>query len=150
MDIQPCFICSKHRGDIKSAGGVIYENEHLSVSHMGIGGENQSVYLGYLIVEAKRHARGLGDLTDEEAGAVFVATNRMSRALREKLQAEHVYSYVRGDAVPHFHMHLIPRYAGTPEPFWHPMQLAEWPDAPRGNAHLIERICSQLRAAITN
>ncbi|AZN43974.1 HIT family protein [Paenibacillus albus] len=148
--MQPCFICSKQRGDMKSAGGVIYEDEHVSVSHMGISGESQSAYLGYLIIETKRHTRGLGDLTDEEASAVFVATNRMSRILRDSLQAEHVYSYVRGDAVPHFHMHLIPRYAGTPEPFWHPVQLAEWPDAPRGNTSQIVQVCSQLRAAMTN
>ncbi|REE68716.1 diadenosine tetraphosphate (Ap4A) HIT family hydrolase [Paenibacillus taihuensis] len=149
MDIHPCFICSKHSGEVPTIGGVIYENEHVSVSHVGIGGsECQNEYLGYLIIEAKRHARGLGDLTDEEASAIFIAANRMSRVLREALQAEHVYSYVRGDGVPHFHMHLIPRYDGTPEQFWHPVQLAQWPDAPRGNAEQIERICEQLRAAI--
>lgn len=150
MDIQPCFICKKHSGEVPTIGGVIFENELVSVSHIGIGGESEDVYLGYLMAEGKRHARGLGDLTDEEAGAIFIAVNRMSQTLRKVLQAEHVYSYVRGDGMPHFHMHLIPRYAGTPAPFWHPLQLAQWPEAPRGNAEQVQLICSQLRAAIRN
>jgi diadenosine tetraphosphate (Ap4A) HIT family hydrolase len=37
------------------------------------------------------------------------------RAQREALGAEHVYAFAIGDALLHFHLHLVPRYADTPE-----------------------------------
>jgi histidine triad (HIT) family protein len=43
---------------------------------------------------------------------------RASRALREAAGAEHVYAQVIGDRVPHLHVHLLPRYPGTPEDYW--------------------------------
>ena len=39
---------------------------------------------------------------------------RASRALRDVAKAEHVYAAVIGDGVRHLHVHLMPRYAGTP------------------------------------
>ena len=37
------------------------------------------------------------------------------RAQREALGAEHVYAFAIGDVLRHFHLHLVPRYADTPE-----------------------------------
>ena len=34
-------------------------------------------------------------------------------------------------SVPHLHVHLAPRYPGTPEDYWW-TRLLDWPDAPRG------------------
>jgi len=31
------------------------------------------------------------------------------------LGAEHVYAFAIGDVLRHFHLHLVPRYASTPE-----------------------------------
>jgi diadenosine tetraphosphate (Ap4A) HIT family hydrolase len=36
-------------------------------------------------------------------------------AQRTALGAEHAYAFSIGDAVRHFHLHLVPRYADTPE-----------------------------------
>ncbi|WP_308636303.1 HIT family protein [Paenibacillus silvisoli] len=140
-----CLICKKHSGLIQTLeGSVIYEDEHVYVGHLGARSGEQLAYLGYVMVELKRHAPGFGDLTAEEAAAVGIAANEVSRALKEALHAEHVYAFVQGDGVPHFHMHLIPRYPGTPTAYWNPMKLADWPDAPRGGEVDVLEVCSRL------
>jgi diadenosine tetraphosphate (Ap4A) HIT family hydrolase len=37
------------------------------------------------------------------------------RAQRAALGAEHVYAFALGDVLRHFHLHLVPRCADTPE-----------------------------------
>ncbi|GCE12477.1 HIT family protein [Tengunoibacter tsumagoiensis] len=141
-DAEACFICWKHRGDITLPGGVLYEDDLVSVGHMW-GGEGPA-YLGYLMVELKRHVPGLADQTDEEAQALGVLVARLSRALKASEGAEHIYLFVFGDHVPHLHMHLVPRYPGTPQAYWG-TRVDEWPDAPRGDASVVEVVCERLR-----
>ena len=104
-------------------------------------------YRGWLVVEPKRHAPGLGDLTDDEACAVGRLTNRLARLLKEAASAEHVYAFVFGDGVPHLHVHLAPRYQNTPLEFWG-AQLTQWPDAPRVDEQEMRALISELRAQL--
>lgn len=99
-------------------------------------------------MEPKRHAPGLGDLTDAEARAVGWWCARASRALREVAGAEHVYAAVIGDQVPHLHVHLMPRYPGTPGEYWW-NNLARWPDASRGSEPRIASLVRDLRAYLS-
>ena len=128
-DSVGCFVCDKHRLGPAAEGGVLYEDELVYAGHVHAMGR-PTAYRGYLIVEPKRHARGLGDLTDDEASAVGRLTNRLARLLKEDMGAEHVYAFVLGDGVPHLHVHVAPRYPGTPREYWGP-GLNDWPQAPR-------------------
>ncbi|MBO9600723.1 MAG: HIT family protein [Cohnella sp.] len=138
-----CFICQKHRGNAIVPGGAVYEDDLVYIGHRGFGDEPG--HLGYMMIDIKRHANGLGDLTDDEAAAVGIWTNRVSEALKIVADAEHVYAYVHGDAVPHFHMHIVPRYAEAPDAHRNPMTAAAWDGAPRGGPQQIEAICKQIR-----
>jgi diadenosine tetraphosphate (Ap4A) HIT family hydrolase len=100
--------------------------------------------MGYLLVEPRRHTPGLGDLTDAEARAIGWWCTRASRALREVAGAEHVYAAVIGDRVPHLHVHLLPRYPGTPRDYWWD-RIEEWPDARRGLEPEIAVLVNDLR-----
>ena len=69
-----CFVCRKHqeRGPLLP-GGPVGEDELAVVSHLASAAPGRSggpVYLGHLLVEPRRHAPGLADLTDAEARAV--------------------------------------------------------------------------------
>jgi histidine triad (HIT) family protein len=121
---------------------VLATEEHVVVTHLS----GDSVYLGYLFVESRRHVRELGDLSDDEAAAVGRAAARWSRALQEVAGAEHVYAAVIGHGVEHFHLHLLPRYPGTPREFWW-SRVDEWPDGPRGGEAEIVALLERLRAA---
>ena len=100
-------------------------------------------YLGYLMVEPKRHVSGLAELTAQEAQALGLLISRLSRALKESEGAEHVYAFVLGDRVPHLHVHLAPRYPGAPPEYWG-VHVDEWPEAPRGDAAAVEALSLRL------
>jgi histidine triad (HIT) family protein len=143
-----CFICRKHRGDEPAPGGPIYENELVWASHGYHPERNPEPYLGHVLVEAKRHALGFPDLTDEEAAAVGVAITRVARAIRDSEGAEHVYVAVVGHHTPHLHVHLIPRYPGTPQEYWDPFTVDEAPQAKHGDPEAVAAVANRIRAAL--
>src|SRR5215469_13780699 len=148
-----CLVCRKHReqGPLVP-GGLVGQDELVLVSHIAtpdtLEGKAAATYLGHLLVEPRRHAPGLADLTDAEARSIGWWCARISRALREGAGAEHVYAAVIGDAVPHLHVHLLPRFPGTPREYWW-TRVDEWPEARRGNAAEIAALVQELHAAIT-
>jgi len=145
-----CLLGRKHRerGPLMP-GGPVGEDELAVVSHAVppdvLGGEGTTAYLGHLFVEPRRHAPGLADLTDAEARGVGWWCTRASRALRDVSGAEHVYAAVFGDAVPHVHVHLLPRFPGTPREYWG-VRVNQWPQARRGTAAEIEALVREVRA----
>jgi histidine triad (HIT) family protein len=149
-----CFVCRKHqeRGPLLP-GGPVGEDDLAIVSHLAPGAPGSSVgpvYLGHLLVEPRRHAPGLDDLTGAEARTVGWWCTQASRALREVAGAEHVYAAVIGDRVPHLHIHLLPRYPGTPREYWW-QRVDEWPAARRGTEPeitvLVQNLHAYLRSA---
>ncbi|WP_077619437.1 HIT family protein [Bacillus sinesaloumensis] len=146
--MEDCFICKKHSGLIQTAGETIYEDEFVYVGHIDHNGKDG--YLGHIMIDLKRHAPSLADMTTEEAKAFGLIVAKVSRALKETENADHVYALVSGDAVPHLHMHLIPRYPDTPKEYWGPGAVYDWPDAPKGNNEQIMQVCKRLRATLEN
>lgn len=142
-----CFICRKHRGEVSIPGGAIYEDDLLYVGHAQVPEGQTTVYLGYLMVEPKRHVPGLADLMDLEAQALGLIVARLSRALKTSEKVEHVYAFVLGDLVPHLHIHVVPRYPGAPREYWG-VRVDEWPDAPRGGAQEMTALCVRLRETL--
>lgn len=142
-----CFVCRKHRDITLMPGGPVHEDELVVVSHVSprAPGQSAEVYLGHLLVEPRRHAAGLADLTDEEAERMGRWNTRSARALREVAGAEHVYAAVIGDRVSHLHLHLLPRYPGTPREYWW-TRVDEWPQAPRGGEEAAAELVRRLRS----
>ena len=109
----------------------IYEDELVYVGH--VHWDSEETYLGYVMIDIKRHVPGLAGLTDEEAKRFGLISSRVSKALKASEGAEHIYTFVSGNGVPHMHMHIIPRYANTPKEFWSPTEVAKWNGAPYGD-----------------
>lgn len=139
-----CLVCQKHQGLKVFWGGVIFENDLVYISHAQLWGEETDHYLGHLMLETKRHTPGLGDLTKAESEAIGYFSSLVAKALVETEGAEHVYSFVIGHHVPHFHMHVIARYPGAPREYWGTM-VDEWPDAPRGGEEEIGQVAARIR-----
>ncbi|AIF67316.1 hypothetical protein GZ22_12130 [Terribacillus saccharophilus] len=141
--MEDCFICDKHAGRLQVSGDCIIEDDYIYFSH--IDKKGKPTYLGHIMLDLKRHAPQIGDMSEEEAAAFGIAMKRAALALQETLQAEHVYTLVSGNAVPHVHMHIIPRYTGTPETYWGPMDVYDWPDAPFGGESEIKEVTAKLQ-----
>jgi histidine triad (HIT) family protein len=143
-----CFICNKHAGAIETSGVAIYEDDYVYVGHIDKNGMPN--YLGHVMIDLKRHAPTLGDMTEEEAKAFGVMMARVSKALMDSEGAEHVYSLVSGNSVPHLHMHLVARYPNTPEEYWGPMAVYDWENAPMGDNNDVIDLCNRLKDYLEN
>jgi ATP adenylyltransferase len=143
MAADECPICAKHRGAGPLVGPLIWSDEHVVVSHLGLRSAD-TVVLGYLFVESRRHVPSVDLLRDDEAAAVGRAAARAAAALRAEVDAERVFSAVIGQGVDHFHQHVFPRYRGTPAgvAWW---ASDEWDGAPRGGLAEVEALCARLR-----
>lgn len=141
---ESCFICDKHQGRIQTAGVPIYEDDYVYVGHIDSNGQQN--YLGHLMIDLKRHVPTLGDMKPEEACAFGLSMGKISKALKESANAEHVYAVVSGNAVPHVHMHIIPRYPNTPKQFWAPFAVYDAPNAKMGNESEVVEFCQKVKS----
>jgi len=142
--LPSCIICQKHRGEITLPGGAIFENELIFVSHASRFRDEKDHYLGHVFIETKRHVAELSQLTEPEAQMVGAYAQRISQALMDVLGVVHVYVFIIGDGVPHFHEHLIGRYPNAPREYWG-VKVDEWAEAPHGNDDEIAKVSGLLK-----
>ena len=108
---DPCLACEIVRGAVRPPGGDVVRTGRLLVHGFALA----SPIPGWLVLTSTRHARALYDLDQDEASEVGSLAARVMRAQRDALGAEHVYAIALGDQLRHFHLHLVPRFAETPE-----------------------------------
>ena len=76
---------------------------------------NQSVP-GYSVLVCTRHVREPYDLDRDERLAFFEDMMRAAQALESVFHAVKMNFEILGNAVPHLHCHIKPRYYGDPAP----------------------------------
>ena len=109
-------------------------------------GSGGTAYLGHLLVTPRRHCPDFAGLDRREAEAVGAAMAICSAVLK-KLGAGRVYVASIGHRVDHLHVHLLPRWPGTPDEVpWHAVD--EWDRARRGGASEIASVVASLREHI--
>ncbi len=106
-----CLACRIVRGDHRPPGGVLRLEGGLLLHALA----DPTPLAGWLVITSERHARAWYDLDPPGLAALGPAAARVMRAQREALGAEHVYAFAIGDQLRHFHLHLVPRYADTPQ-----------------------------------
>ncbi len=106
-----CVACRLLRGEVPVPGGVIWRDAGFAL-HAPL---DPSPIPGWLVLTSERHARAWYDLDSAELPALGPIAARVMAAQRAELGAEHVYAFAIGDVLHHFHLHLVPRFADTPE-----------------------------------
>jgi len=128
---------------------VLYLDALVYAGHVHTMGA-KAAYRGHLLVEPRRHVEGYGFLTEDEAGEIGRLVDRLSALLRERLGADHVYVWAYGgmpetaQTPRHLHLHVNPRYPGTPQAHWGPM-ITRWPDAPRVDEAAMRALVATLK-----
>jgi histidine triad (HIT) family protein len=74
--------------------------------------------IGQCMVVTRRHAPTLLDLTEAEGAAVMTAARKAAQVFVEVFAPDGVLIYQNngvgsGQEVPHFHLHVVPRQAGS-------------------------------------
>lgn len=71
---------------------------------------------GYCVLICKKHVREPYDLTSQERTVYFEEMMRVAQALEKVFHPIKMNFEILGNAVPHLHCHLKPRYYGDPAP----------------------------------
>jgi histidine triad (HIT) family protein len=141
-----CLVCREISGEVAVPGGLLWDEAAAVAFHVPPLPARGDPYLGHLLVVARRHVPGLSDLSDDEGAAVGRAAAALASSLVDECGATWVHSAVVGTGVPHFHLHLLPRFADTPQDVpWHAVD--EWDGARRGGAQGIGELVARLRAS---
>ena len=144
---EPCLVCQEHRLEVALPGDHLVLSDHVVAFHVPPWPPPaEDVYLGYLMVTSRRHVPGFAELTDPESSAVGEWIGRLSRALTS-LGAERVYVAVVGHDVPHLHVHVVPRWPGTPGDVpW--LEVDSWEGARRGDFVAATELAGELKRAL--
>ncbi|HEX9049116.1 MAG TPA: HIT family protein [Anaeromyxobacter sp.] len=108
---ESCIACDVVRGARRTPGGILLREGGLVLHAL----PDPSPLRGWVVLTSERHAPAWADLDARALSALGPLAARVMAAQRAALGAEHVYAFSIGDAVRHFHLHLVPRYAETPE-----------------------------------
>jgi diadenosine tetraphosphate (Ap4A) HIT family hydrolase len=108
---EPCLACDIARDAHPVPGGILLRHAGFVLHALA----DPTPLPGWLVLTSERHARAWYDLPPAELAALGPLAARVMSAQRRVLGAEHVYAFAIGDLLPHFHLHLVPRFAGTPE-----------------------------------
>jgi len=105
---EDCIFCKIAKGKIPSA--TIYEDGLFRVM-MDINPATK----GHCLIIPKEHFDNIYELDGETAGKLFSLATCIARAIKKALSCEGLNivqnnGEIAGQTVPHFHLHLIPRY----------------------------------------
>ena len=133
-----CVFCRIRDGQLPSVR--IHEDER-TLAFMDINPLNP----GHCLVITKAHAPTLFEADAADLHAANAAAQRVARALREALRPDGLNMLQANGAaafqsVPHFHLHLIPRFTGDGKGF-------DWPLV-AGDRDAIMRTGERLRALL--
>lgn len=84
---------------------IVYEDDE-SIAFMDIA----PVSKGHLLLIPKDHYQWMQEVPDELLGRLFVKTKKLMLAMKAGLSCDYVQISVVGKDVPHFHIHLMPRF----------------------------------------
>jgi histidine triad (HIT) family protein len=138
-----CIICDKHKDFASYVGEPLAIKNGMVIAHMPVI-DGQPATRGHLLIEPFRHLSDASDLTDDEAMALGLFIRNGIKLVTKVLGAEHAYVFRINDKVPHFHVHIVPRYPNTPTEHWG-QKLMEWKGSPKLNSEEIKRLSQDIK-----
>ncbi len=98
-----CIFCKIVAGEIPST--KVYEDESF-FAFLDI----QPISDGHMLLVPKEHIIWMQEAPDALIAAIFVLTKKLMLAIQASTGCDFVQIGVVGQDVPHFHIHLMPRY----------------------------------------
>ena len=136
--MSDCIFCKINKGEIPSY--TVYEDDYFkTILDIYPAAE------GHLIVIPKEHAEDVFSLSDGTCEKVYSAVKKIANAVKTALSCDGINILQNNGAaawqsVPHFHVHIIPRYKGDAMAMpWKPLQK---------NAEEFSEIAEKIKAAI--
>jgi len=110
--MNECLFCKIIKREVSS--DIIYEDDEV-LAFLDI----KPVNFGHTLVIPKKHYEKMENTPDDTLSVVFANAKKLMETVKEAISADFVALSVIGIDVPHFHIHLIPRYFNDNMPiFW--------------------------------
>jgi len=134
-----CIFCGIANGEIDAQ--VIFESDR-AIAFL----DANPVVDGHTVVIPKEHVERFSDMPDEAIGGLFSAVREVNRAILNALAADGANvglndGKAAGQAIPHTHVHVIPRYSGDGGGSLHSIVRGEANEA-------LENVAERLKAEI--
>lgn len=112
---EPCWACAVLGG--RADGCIVTETPDVAVLINPF-----PLTAGHALVVPRQHVRNLYELPDELAGPILMTAARLARAAKRAFNADGITLRQNNEAASdqhlfHFHLHVIPRFAGDSERF---------------------------------
>ena len=98
-----CIFCKITKGEIPC--NKVYDDKNFLVFL-----DIKPVNHGHLLIIPKKHVVWMQEAEDKIITDIFKLAKKMMLALKKGLKCDYVQVLIIGNEVPHFHVHLIPRY----------------------------------------
>jgi diadenosine tetraphosphate (Ap4A) HIT family hydrolase len=131
-----CAICNNIAA---ASDGYLFETDQWLLRH-----SSETNIEGYLILEARRHILDLSQASEKEIASYGPMLALATRAIRRVVAPEKVYTFTLAEAVPHLHVHLIPRGKDMPRA-WRGRGILAYPLTPAVNPASLPQVCQSLR-----
>ena len=142
---ETCGVCQSLYGDTPAT--PIYEDDLWHVRHAEPAGVP-----GWMLLISKRHVGGPAHFDDEEARRFGPALRHFERVLEDVTGSLRIYTAAMGESHPHFHAHMVPRYATMPKDAkaWSvfDLQRAAGAGEIQISAHEVEQVTEAYRRAL--
>lgn len=139
MTDSNCIFCKIANGEIPSK--TLYEDDSFRVI-LDISPASK----GHAIILVKNHAENIYNLSDKEAGKIYVVAKKVATAMQKVLKCDGMNilqnnGEAAGQTVFHLHMHVIPRYTDDHVQIkWTPKDAAE---------QISEEVAKEIRDAMS-
>ncbi len=95
---------------------------------------------GHTLLITKTHYTWIHEAPDEIVGEIFIKAKSLIEAMRAGLPCDYVQVGVVGNEVPHFHIHLIPRFL-TEE-----VHMSSRPETPYENSDEMSEYAEKIKS----
>jgi len=110
--MEDCIFCKIVKKEVPS--DIIYEDDKVFAFL-----DSNPVNFGHTLVIPKEHFKYMHDTPDDLVAQVFIEAKKLAEIIKKATKADFVAVSVVGRDVPHFHVHLVPRYSKDGlENFW--------------------------------
>lgn len=104
-----CGICRRLKG--AAPDNIVFQNELWHVCAI----DAPTGVPGWMMLITRRHVSGPAAFDDREASSFGPTLRHLQRVLLEVTGSLRIYTAAMGESSPHFHGHMVPRYATMPK-----------------------------------
>ena len=109
--VEGCPVCALAAGETAVTHGEVYRDDLWMIWHPG----PPYPVAGWMTMLTHQHVAGIAHFDDTHAARFGPDLRHFEKVLEEVTGALRIYTATMNESSPHFHLHMVPRYAEMPQ-----------------------------------